>query len=342
MRVARPPANRPAPDRLPLLQRRLSPAGYRRVTLLAVWALGFIIVTGGAVRLSGSGLGCPDWPTCSSHSVVAPWQYHAVVEFGNRVVTGIVCVGVVFAVLGSRIRSPRRRDLSALSWGLVVGVLGQIVLGGEAVKHQLAPQFVMGHFLLSILLLGDAVVLYHRAGQPDGPPDAEDRARITGPAVPLVAREQVLMSRLMLAAAALVIFLGTVVTSSGPHGGDPKAKRLDYPLHAVARLHGSAVMLFLAISVVTLWRMARARAPLTVIKRGETVLVLLVAQGALGYLQYFTGVPAALVAIHIGLAAAVWAVTIRFHLGLFTWSGESVGLPAAVDRGARDTAMVAG
>src|ERR1700724_4592745 len=135
MRVARPPADRPAPDRLPLRQRRLSPAAYRRITLLAVWALGFIIVTGGAVRLTGSGLGCPDWPTSSSHSVVAPWQYHAVVEFGNRVVTGIVCVGVVLAVLGSRIRSPRRRDLTLLWERLVAVGVCQIVLDMQSVKH---------------------------------------------------------------------------------------------------------------------------------------------------------------------------------------------------------------
>src|ERR1700730_16894829 len=164
MRVARLPANRPAPLRLRLLQRRLSPESYRRITLLAVWALGFIIVTGGAVRVTGSGLGCPDWPTCAGHQVVAKWQYHQMVEFGNRVVTGIVCIGVVLAVLGSRIRIPRRHDLTLLSWGLVAGVAAQIVLGGESVKHHLAPPFVMGHFLVSMLLLWDAVVLHVRAG----------------------------------------------------------------------------------------------------------------------------------------------------------------------------------
>src|ERR1700694_4478131 len=149
--------------------RQLSPDTYRRITLLAVWALGFIIVIGGAVRVTGSGLGCPDWPTCAGRQVVAKWQYHQMVEFGNRVVTGIVCIGVVLAVLGSRIRTPRRRDLTQLSWGLVTGVMAQIVLGGESVKHHLAPQFVMGHFLLFMLLLWDAIVLHHRAGQADGP-----------------------------------------------------------------------------------------------------------------------------------------------------------------------------
>jgi heme a synthase len=307
MSAARRPARRwPGP-------RQLDPAGYRRVTLLAVWALGFIIVTGGAVRVTGSGLGCPDWPTCSGHQVVAKWQYHQMVEFGNRIVTGIVCIGVVLAVLGSRIRNPRRRDLTLLSWGLVVGVLAQIVLGGESVKHHLAPQFVMGHFLLSMVLLWNALLLHHRAGQPDGP---QGRPRA------LVGPEQILMSRLLVVAAGLVIFLGTVVTSSGPHGGDPTAKRLPYSLHDVARLHGSAVMLFLGLAVVTLWTLVRSGAPAAVIRRGEALLVALVAQGAVGYLQYFTGVPAALVAIHIALAATVWAVTIRFYLGLTVRPGQ--------------------
>ncbi len=314
--------------RLPLPWRRqLSPATYRRIVLLSVWALGFIIVTGGAVRVTGSGLGCPDWPTCASHRVIAPWQYHAVIEFGNRIVTGLVCVGVALAVLGSRIRVPRRRDLGLLSWGLVLGVIGQIVLGGEAVKHQLAPQFVMAHFLLSMLLLWDAVVLLHRAGQPDG-------ATVSGP---LVAREQLVMSRLVLVAAGLVIFLGTVVTSSGPHGGDPKAKRLPYALHDVARLHGSAVMLFLGLTVVTLWSMVRSGAPAGVIRRGEALLIALVAQGALGYLQYFTGVPAALVAFHIGLAATVWTLALRFHLGL--WTRESRPAQRSGPEQARNTAL---
>ena len=286
---------------------RLSPGTYRKITLLAVWALAFIIFTGGAVRITGSGLGCPNWPTCSSTHLVAPWRYHAMVEFGNRIVTGAVSIAVILAVLGSHFRVPRRRDLTVLSWGLVLGVLAQIVLGGEAVRHQLAPPYVMGHFLLSMLLLWDALVLHHRAGQPDAP---------TAPALALVPREQIAMARCTQAAAALVIVLGTVVTSSGPHGGDPKAKRLPYTVHDVARLHSGAVWLLCALTVATLWIMVRGGAPGQVVRRGEAFLVALVAQGGIGYLQYFTGVPAWLVAIHIALATAVWAMVVRFNLGL--------------------------
>jgi cytochrome c oxidase assembly protein subunit 15 len=310
---------------------RLSPVAFRRITLFAAWALGFIIVTGGAVRLTGSGLGCPDWPACTARSVVAPWQYHKMVEFGNRVVTGAVSIAVIAAVLGSHVRSPKRRDLVWLSWGLVAGLIGQIVLGGEAVKHQLAPQYVMAHFLLSMVLLWDAVVLHHRATLADGPVDGRGWAEVAGPPAPLVSREQVLMTRLLLIAAGLVIVLGTVVTSSGPHGGDPKAQRLAFSVHDVARLHSSAVWLFLVLTAVTLWSLQRSRSPAEIMRRGELLLVVIIVQGAVGYVQYFTGVPAALVAVHIALATLLWSVAVRFCLSLFRWPAAGVAsAPAAV------------
>lgn len=295
---------------------RLSPVGYRRVCLFGVWALGFIIVTGAAVRLTGSGLGCPDWPTCAQNHVVAPWQYHAQIEFGNRMVTGAVSFAVIAAVLGSAIRRPRRRDLSWLSWGLVLGVLGQIVLGGESVRHHLDPPYIMAHFMLSLFLLANAVVLYQRAGFDDGPLDDTGRARPEGPVTPLVPHELLAMGRLLPVAAGLAIFLGTVVTSTGPHGGDPTARRFNYRLHDVAQLHSGAVLLFLGCTVVTLWRLMRVGAPPEVMRRGEILLTVLLVQGAVGYLQYFSGVPTWLVAIHVTLAAALWAVTLQFTLGL--------------------------
>lgn len=280
----------------------LSPPAYRRITFVALMALVFIIVTGGTVRLTGSGLGCPDWPTCARNRVVAPWEYHAMVEFVNRTITGLVSVMVILAVLGSLLRVPKRRDLVWLSVGLVGGVIGQIVLGGLTVVFELRPGFVMAHFLLSIVLLTNAVVLHHRAGRPAGP----TRPAVTG--------EVRTLGRLGLAAAALVVLLGTVVTSSGPHGGDEKAERLPFLLRDVTRLHSIAVMVFLSVVLVTLWRIRRDGAPITLMRRGEVLLVVLVAQGALGYLQYFTGVPAALVGFHILGAATVWVAVLRFHL----------------------------
>ena len=150
----------------------ISPAGYRRVTFVALLALGFIVVTGGAVRVTGSGLGCPDWPTCAEGRIVAPLEYHALIEFVNRMVTGTVSIMVIVAVLAALRRRPYRRDLVWLAAGLVLGVIGQIVLGGLVVLFHLYPPLVMGHFVVSMVLVADAVVLHHRAGWPDGPDGA--------------------------------------------------------------------------------------------------------------------------------------------------------------------------
>src|SRR3954470_21510901 len=177
----------------------ISPRSYQRITLVAVWLLALIVVTGGAVRLAGSGLGCPDWPTCAKGRIVAPAEIHAWVEFGNRMVTGLVSIVVIVAVLGALVRTPRRRDLTWLSLGLVGGVLAQIVLGGLVVLFDLAPPLVMAHFSLSMLIVLDAVVLHHRAARPEG-----------SRSVPLVGPDQVRLVRLLGITAAMVIFLGTV------------------------------------------------------------------------------------------------------------------------------------
>jgi cytochrome c oxidase assembly protein subunit 15 len=306
--------------RLPVL----SPATYRRVTLVALVALAFIIVSGAAVRLTGSGLGCPDWPTCDAGRVVAPLEFHPMVEFVNRVVTGFVSLGVILAVLGSLRREPRRRDLTRLSLGLVAGVIGQIVLGRFTVTFELRPGFVMAHFLLSMVLLANAVVLHDRAGQ-----DVDGVATRTWGAD----RDLKRLGSLLVATAGLVLFLGTVVTSSGPHGGDEKAERLQFALPDVARLHGAAVILFLVLTLVVLWRLRSAGAPASVLRRGEVVLAVSVAQAAIGYLQYFNGVPALMVGFHVAGAAAVWVAALRFRLA---FSGVAAGAtpptpaPAAV------------
>ena len=285
---------------------QLAPRTYQRITLASVGALSFIIVTGGAVRLTGSGLGCPDWPTCARHRLVEATHYHRAIESLNRSITGMVSIMVILAVLGALVRVPRRRDLTWLALGLVAGVIGQIVLGGLTVLFKLAPPFVMGHFLLSMLILADATVLHHRAGRPDGPVTV--RALVEPSLLPL--------GTLLVATCSLVVFLGTVVTSSGPHGGDKQARRLPFALHDVARLHGISVMLFLSLTVITLWLMWRSAAPASVLRRGETLLVVLVAQAVIGYVQYFTRIPVLLVGFHIAGAASVWVATLWFVLGL--------------------------
>jgi cytochrome c oxidase assembly protein subunit 15 len=297
----------------------LSPAAYRRVTFVALIALGFIVVTGGAVRVTGSGLGCPDWPTCAQGRIVAPLEYHALVEFVNRTVTGLVSVMVIVAVLAALRRRPFRRDLVWLAVGLVLGVIGQIVLGGLVVLFDLFPPLVMGHFVLSMILVADAVVLHHRAGWPDGPD-----GRPVRPVPPSGGGGDPGLRQLgswLVVWAAVVLALGTVVTGSGPHAGSNEGQlveRLPFAVRDVTRLHSIAVWILLALALYSVWRARQERAPADVQTRGTVLLAVLVAQGAVGYLQYFTDVPPLLVALHIAGATALWVSVLRFRLGMVT------------------------
>jgi heme a synthase len=294
---------------------RLSPARYQRVTVVAAALLAAIIVTGSAVRLTGSGLGCPDWPNCEPGRLTpyAANDFHAMVEFVNRMVTGLVSLAVVLAVLGSLIRAPRRRDLVLLSLGLVAGVIVQIVLGKLVVEKLLSPPWVMSHFLVSMVLLANALVLCRRAAQPD--------AAFARRSEPIVAPSVLWMSRLLLLAASVVVVTGTVVTGSGPHSGDvpgtaQRATRLELFVPDVVRVHGTSAMVLLALVLVTLLLVHRTRSPRAVTRRLEVLLVVLVAQAGVGYAQDFTDIPALLVGIHVAGATALWAATVWFALGV--------------------------
>jgi cytochrome c oxidase assembly protein subunit 15 len=286
--------------------RRLSPSAYRRITLFAAISLAAIVVTGATVRLSGSGLGCTNWPECSEGRL-APSQFDdapAMIEFLNRLVTGLVSAAAIVAVLGSMVRRPHRRDLTLLSWGLVAGVLAQIVLGGLVVLFHLSPRLVMGHFVLSMLIVWNAVVLHHRAGR-------------SGSSVVRVVSERAHgAARLVFAAAAIVVLTGTVVTASGPHAGDEQAERLDLVVRDVARIHSIAVWLLLAVVLVTLRWLRADGAPRQVLDAGQALLGAIVLQGLIGYMQYLTGVPVFLVWFHIVGALLVWTAAIRLNLVL--------------------------
>ena len=288
---------------------RVSPRAFETVATAAVWALVLTIVSGAAVRLSGSGLGCPDWPNCTATHVVAPLQVHAWIEFGNRLINAAVSIAAIGAFAAALRRRPRRRDLSLLSAGLMVGLFAEIALGALVVEAKLSPALVSAHFLLGLLFLANAVVLRYRAAVPD--------AALTIRPVPLVERSSVALSRLMLAATAVVVTLGTVVTSTGPHGGDPSAPRFRFSLHSVAQLHGTSVELFLLVTVIALWNLGRAGAPRVVIRRAQILLGALVLQAAVGYAQYVDGDPVALVAVHVAGATAVVITVIRYHVSLW-------------------------
>lgn len=284
--------------------RRLSPDAYRRVTLFAVLSLAAIVLTGATVRLTGSGLGCTDWPNCSQGRLTpseisdAP----AMIEFVNRLVTGLVSVAAIVAVLGSMVRQPRRPDLTWLSWGLVAGVLAQIVLGGLVVLFDLSPRLVMGHFLLSMLIVWNAVVLHHRAG------------RASAQVVPVVSGRVRSLLRAVFVATSVAVVTGTVVTAAGPHAGDEQAERLNIVVRDIARIHSGTVIVTLLLVVATLrWIWSDGSPPL-VRQAAQVFVAVLVAQGAVGYTQYFTGVPVVLVGVHIVGALAVWVAAIRLNL----------------------------
>ncbi len=302
----------------------LSPRGYERVTLVALWLIGLIVVTGGAVRLTASGLGCTDWPTCEANKIYPSWHFHGWVEFGNRLITGLVSIAVIVAVLGALIRVPRRADLTWLSWGLVAGVIGQIVLGGIVVLSHLWPPFVMSHFVLSQLLVADAVVLVHRARRPDGSVQR------------LVVTDQVHRAgKWLVGMTALAIFTGTIVTGTGPHSGSNNGtpvKRLPFQITDVARVHGFVDMAVLVTVIALIVLVVRTDAPRAVRSRLEVVLVFGILQAAIGYTQYFTGVPEVLVALHILGATLIWSAVLWFFLGLC----ESTPNKAESKRGKRD------
>jgi len=300
----------------------LSPLAYRRITIVAAVLLAIIIVTGGAVRLSDSGLGCPSWPNCSSGQLTAHAQSdsHQWIESLNRMFTGLVSVAVIVAVLGSLVRIPKRTDLVWLSLGLVAGVFAQAVLGGLTVLFDLKPGFVMAHFLLSIVLLTNALVLVRRAGQPDAP------------AHEVVTPRTVVLGRVLLGLAGAVLVTGTVVTGAGPHSGGGKhddVARLDIKIETAARVHSAFVWILLAAVLGMVWLARRDRAPRGIHQRVTVLLVLLVAQGAIGYVQYFNDIPAFLVGVHVAGATAVWSATLMLLLGMYEHEPASRAIASA-------------
>ena len=285
---------------------RLSPAAYRRITFVAALLLAVIIVTGGAVRLSGSGLGCPDWPTCDPGHLTprSASDVNAMIEFLNRVFTTLVSIAVGLAVVGSFLRRPRRPDLTWLSLGIVAGFVAQAILGGLVVLYKLQPQFVMAHFLLSLVLLANAIVLHRRAGEP------------RGPAHPRVAPSVRRAGAALLVVISVVAVTGTVVTASGPHGGDATAKRFSFSIPEVAKVHGTTVVLFLGLVLITFALLRRTRASIDDQRRLGIVLIVACAQAAIGYIQYFNGIPALLVGFHIAGATTLFAAVLHFFLHL--------------------------
>jgi len=259
-----------------------------------------IVVTGGAVRLTESGLGCPTWPRCTDEdSVVRPEAgLHGVIEFGNRMLTFVVGAVVVFTLIAAWRYRPARRSLRGYAAALALGVPAQAVIGGVTVLTDLNPWVVALHLLCSLVLVGLAVALIRRVGEGDGPVQ------------PVVARPLRTLAFVVLAVTGLVVYLGTVVTGSGPHSGDAGAVRTGLDPEAVSQLHADAVMLLIGLTIGLLVGLRATGAPDRSVRAAGLLLAVELGQGAIGFTQYATDLPEVLVGIHVlGAAVTVAAAT---------------------------------
>jgi cytochrome c oxidase assembly protein subunit 15 len=283
----------------------VTPEQYVRFAYAGLGALTLIVLTGAAVRLTGSGLGCPTWPKCYGN-VYPPLKTHALIEFSNRAITAPVSIAAGLAWLAAVRRRPYRRDLVWLGALLPLGVVAQAVLGGFTVKGALDYGWVMGHFALSMLILVAAVVLVRRASHEPGP---ERAASVPAPTDPTIVRAL----RWLLALGALTIFAGTAATAAGPHaGGSPgqKINRLSFDgkgtMDFVIHRHAEIALVF-SLAAVLVWWLARRRQVRATVQRPLTVLcVLLALQGVVGLDQYETHLPTELVWVHVALACGAW------------------------------------
>ena len=279
----------------------IGPEAYARIATVSFVLLVAIILSGAAVRLTGSGLGCPTWPECNGRFLTTELDFHGAVEYGNRLVTGLVGIAVIAAALLALRRRPFRRDLLWLSLLLPLGVVGQIALGALVVEQDLPPELVMQHFLLSQLLVAASFALMWRARR------VEDDSVATEP------RRNVLATRAIVPVTAFVLVLGTITTGAGPHPGthgDQVAKRFVFEggdtLRFMYEWHGR-FSTFLGLCAVGLWLYLRRNDARPALRRAVTTLCLLIAaQGAVGLIQWASELPAGLVWVHIVLASATW------------------------------------
>ncbi len=261
-----------------------------------------IVVTGGAVRLTGSGLGCPTWPQCTPGSYTpvphqAQGRLHSWIEFGNRLLTFVLIISIIAAVIGVIRWRREYREQKALLWlagAQLLGVIAQIVLGGITVLTHLNPATVGAHFLLSIILLAASLSLRQRMLQ-------TTRVQASPTSTVLI--------RVLLGLTTLVLTLGTVVTGSGPHAGDIQAHRYHLDPRTISWLHADTVIALIALTfaLILLIKVSENESARSLLMRRATLfLFICLAQGLIGYIQYFTGLPEALVAAHLLGADLVW------------------------------------
>ncbi|MEY2940314.1 MAG: hypothetical protein RIS58_1301 [Actinomycetota bacterium] len=284
-----------------LVSRSLSPRAFRLVARFAQGALIGIVLTGSWVRLTGSGLGCSDWPECNTERFVDVSSWHAAIEQVNRLLTGVVAASVIVAASASFFVRPLPRHARWLASSLVVGVLVQVVIGAYVVWTGLNPWSNMAHFLVSAVLIVLATVLV-------------DVAR-PNPTAQISSKQFGVLPFLFALATVIAVITGTIVTGSGPHAGDEDAIRLGFEIRHVVRIHSATVWLALIVLVVIAVTVSRSHtsalfAPISM------AIAAFAAQGFVGYLQYFAGIPAFLVALHIIGSVGVTITTTNLVIGL--------------------------
>ncbi|HUC59971.1 MAG TPA: COX15/CtaA family protein [Streptosporangiaceae bacterium] len=285
----------------------------RRIALAGVVTSALIIWTGGAVRLSESGLGCTTWPKCTSASLVAAGVtgdplMHRWIEFGNRLATGaieIVAVLVFIAAWQYREGGRRRRDLVWLAAAQPAGIFAQAIIGGIVVLTKLAPFWVSLHFIATLPVLAAAVALHVRVTEGTGPPK------------PLVQPLTMLVSRLLVGVTSVMMIAGTLVTGSGPLAGAADVQRYHFlSLTAVTQLHADIGWVLGTVAFMLVACLHFLPAPARAVRLSRVVLGLVGIQGVLGYVQYFAGLPAGLVWFHVANTALIWIAVIRLHFAL--------------------------
>ena len=286
----------------------MNPSVVSRIALANVVANGLIVVTGGAVRLTGSGLGCPTWPECTDGSITPTPELagHGLIEFGNRLLT-FVLTAVAIAVVVAVWRSPRRdlRPLAALAF---LGIPVQAAIGGVTVLTGLNPWTVAVHFLVSTVLVALTTVLWLRSREP-------------GVGQPLVRRPVALLVGGIAAVTAVVLVLGTIVTGSGPHSGDvdaddvPTGDRMGFDPETVSRLHADGVFLLVGLTIALLVALYAMDSPGRVRRAARDLLVVQLLQGVVGFVQYFTHLPVVLVLVHM-----LGAVLVTVYTARLVWS----------------------
>ncbi|GAA2585958.1 COX15/CtaA family protein [Winogradskya consettensis] len=273
----------------------------RRLALASLIANIALVVTGAAVRLTSSGLGCPTWPKCTDESYVTTPEMgvYGVIEFGNRVLGILLGVIALATFIAAMLRKPRRRSLVTLSLIAGLGIPGQGVIGGITVLTDLNPWVVGLHFLLSMALIAYTYALWQRTKEGDGDPR------------PLVVRPLRHLAGLTALASIAVILVGVIVTGSGPHAGDAGAKRNGLDPQTIAQAHADLVMLLIGLSVALWFALRAANAPAAAVRAAGLLIVVELAQGLIGFVQYFTHLPVLLVGAHLLGAALVWTATLN-------------------------------